>query len=129
MTLLRYDWSLMNRLNHEFERALSHSGPVALIPRVEVREEAGRYLLRADLPGVAPADIDVTTEEGVLSIKALRRTDADNTESAATYQRRFALPEDADADQVTARSVHGVLEISINKLAKALPRRIAVEAA
>jgi len=129
MTLLRYDWNLMNRVNRELESALDQTGPVALIPRVQVREETGRYVLRADLPGVAPADIDITTEDGVLSIKALRRTDAENAESATTYQRRFALPEDADAEQVTARSAHGVLEISINKLAKALPRRIAVEAA
>lgn len=129
MSLMRYDWSLMNRLHHELEQAIGQNGPVALIPRVEVREEPNRYTLRADLPGVAPADIEVTTEDGVLTIKALRKNGADSAEAAITYQRRFSLPEDADAEQVTARSAHGVLEIAIAKVAKALPRRIAVEAA
>lgn len=129
MSLIRYDWSLMNRLHQELEHAINQSGPVALIPRVETREEPNRYTLRADLPGVAPSDIEVTTEDGVLSIKALRRQGDANAEAGITYQRRFALPEDADAEQVTARSTHGVLEIAIAKIAKALPRRIAVEAA
>lgn len=128
MSLARYDWTLMS-LNRELERALRHdSGAVALIPRVESREEAGRYVVRADLPGVAPSDIEITTEEGVLSLKALRRTANEET-GTVTYQRRFALPDEADAEQITARSAHGVLEIAIGKLAKAQPRRITVEAA
>jgi len=128
MSLVRYDWSLMNRLHRELEQALGQSGPVALIPRVDVREEAGRYLLRADLPGVAPQDIEITTDQGILTLRAQRHSGAEGADTV-TYQRRFALPEDADAEQVTARSTHGVLEIAIAKIAKALPRRIAVEAA
>jgi HSP20 family protein len=45
------------------------------------------------------------------------------------FQRRFALPEDADAEQISARSSHGVLEVAIAKLTKVQPRRITVEAA
>lgn len=128
MSLVRYDWSLMNRLHRELEQALDQSGPVALIPRVESREETGRYLLRADLPGVAPEQIEITAEQGILTLKA-QRNQAPSTDDVVTYQRRFSLPEDADAEQITARSTHGVLEISIAKLAKAQPRRITVEAA
>ena len=50
-------------------------------------------------------------------------------ETVLEMRRRFALPEDADAEQIAARSTHGVLEIGIAKLAKAQPRRITVEAA
>ena len=128
MSLVRYDWSLMNRLHRELEQALGQSGPVALIPRVESREEATRYVLRADLPGVSPEHIEITAELGVLTLKA-QRGSADNAAELVTYQRRFSLPEDADAEQITARSTHGVLEISIAKLVKAQPRRITVEAA
>lgn len=128
MSLVRYDWSLMNRLHRELEQALGQGGPVALIPRVESREEPGRYVLRADLPGVAPEHIEITAEQGILTLKA-QRGQAPDADDLVTYQRRFSLPEDANAEQITARSAHGVLEISIAKLAKAQPRRITVEAA
>jgi HSP20 family protein len=128
MSLVRYDWSLMNRLHRELEQALGQSGPVALIPRVDVREESGRYLLRADLPGVAPQDIEITTDQGILTLRAQRRSGAEGADTV-TYQRRFALPEEADAEQITARCAHGVLEIAIGKIVKAQPRRISVEAA
>ena len=128
MSLVRYDWSLMNRLLRELEQALGQSGPVALIPRVESREEANRYVLRADLPGVSPEHIEITAEQGVLTLKA-QRVNRDTAADTVTYQRRFSLPEDADAEQITARSNHGVLEIAIGKIVKAQPRRITVEAA
>lgn len=126
MTLVRYEpWGLSHRT-------------VALMPRVDVREESDRYVVEADLPGVAPTDIEVTTEQGVLTIRAERK--AEKREPAAngfervervagTFVRRFTLPEDADAGAISARSVHGVLELAIAKQPKAQPRRISVAAA
>lgn len=119
MSLTRYEWSLLNPAD---------ARPVALLPRVEVQEEPGRYVVRADLPGVAPQDTQITVDQGVLTLDAQRPSH--HAQGTATrFQRRFALPEDADAEQITARSAHGVLEVSIAKLAKVQPRRITVEAA
>lgn len=119
MNPIRYDWTLFNQ---------RPAGPITLLPRVEVDEDGQRYVLRADLPGVTPQDIELTTEAGVLTLKAERRgTLAGST--AITLQRRFTLPEDADLDAISARSSHGVLEITIDKLAKVQPRRISVQAA
>jgi HSP20 family protein len=119
MSLVRYEWNLLGAAD---------TRPVALLPRVEVQEEAGRYVLRADLPGVAPQDTQITVEQGVLTLEAQRP--ASHPQGTVTrFQRRFALPEDADAEQITARSHHGVLEVGIAKLAKVQPRRITVEAA
>ena len=119
MSLVRYEWNLLGP---------SDSRPLALLPRVEVQEEADRYVLRADLPGVAPQDTQITVEQGVLTLDAQRP--AHHPQGTVTrFQRRFALPEDADAERITARSAHGVLEISLGKLAKLQPRRITVEAA
>lgn len=127
MSLVRYEWNLFDRLHRELERSVD-ADPVALIPRVESHAEEARYVLRADLPGVAPEDIEITTDQGVMTLKAQRRASA--AESASVnYQRRFALPKDADVDQITARSALGVLEISVGKLAKPQPRRITIEAA
>ncbi len=109
----------------------------ALVPDVDVREAAEQYHISVDLPGVAPADISVTTEHGVLTIRAERNaTEAMTTEGysrierrTGTYLRRFTLPDDADAAAITARSAHGVLEVTIGKQAKAQPRRVEVAAA
>jgi len=119
MSLMRYEWSLLNPAD---------ARPLALLPRVEAQEEADRYVLRADLPGVAPQDTQITVEQGVLTLEAQRP--ASHPQGTATrFQRRFALPEDADAEQISARSSHGVLEVAIAKLTKVQPRRITVEAA
>jgi HSP20 family protein len=101
MSLARFDFGMMNRLHRDLEQALNENRPVALIPRVEVQELAERYVLRADLPGVAPQDIEVNTDQGVLTLSAKRSTGQSGTVS---YQRRFSLPEDAEANDITARS-------------------------
>ncbi len=152
MTLVRYEpWTLMNRLHRELDdlfraplaqtgtasSAASEERPVALIPSVDVQEETDRYVVRADLPGVLPTDIQVTAHEGVLSIRAERRVErregAPDTgryeRFAGTFVRRFTLPQDANADAIGARSVHGVLELTIPKQPKPQPRRIEIEAA
>lgn len=138
MTMLRYQpWSLVGRLHRELDEALGEPAPVALIPRAESRELPDRYQLRADLPGVQPEDIDITAADGVLTIKAARKSwaqpakdgDASEPQTAWTYQRSFTLPEDANADAIEARSAHGVLEVNVARQAKVQPRRIQVAAA
>jgi HSP20 family protein len=142
MTLLRYQpWSLVGRLHRELDQVLGDSAPVALIPRAESRELADRYQLRADLPGVQPQDIEITAADGVLTIKAARKSWAlesnsksggetsSEPQTAWTYQRSFTLPEDANTDAIEARSAHGVLEVSVARQAKVQPRRIQVAAA
>ena len=119
MSLIRYDFRLVPQAA---VRAAVQTAAAA-VPPVAVEEEAGRYVLRADLPGVLPNDIEITTEDGVLTLEATRRNPETN------YLRRFTLPEDAASDQITARSSHGVLEIAVAKQPKVEPRRIAVEAA
>ena len=119
MSLIRYDFRLLPQVA---VRATEPSAAAA-VPPVAVEEEAGRYVLRADLPGVLPNDIEITTEDGVLTLKATRRNPETN------YLRRFTLPEDAASEQISARSSHGVLEIAIAKQPKVEPRRITVEAA
>jgi HSP20 family protein len=148
MTLARYQpWTLMSRLHRELDDLLriplapEANGAAqrrsALIPAVDVHEDAERYMLRADLPGVQPNDIEITADQGVLTIRAERRAERrEGTDGqgrgerfAGTFVRRFTLPEDADVEAISARSQHGVLELAIQKQVKPEPRRITVEAA
>lgn len=141
MSLIRNEpWSLLNRLNRDLDGFLSAAAPanaVAFIPPVDVREEADRFVVEADLPGVSPADIDVTAEKGVLTIKGERKSE--KREQAAGYERiervggsflrRFTLPENAQADAIRARVANGVLEVTIPKQPEIAAKRVTVEAA
>ncbi|KRE90606.1 heat-shock protein Hsp20 [Frateuria sp. Soil773] len=105
-------------------------------PHVDIREDEHRFVILADIPGVDPALIDVSMDKGVLTIKGERQAEApvqgsrfNRVERArGAFHRRFALPDTADAEGITATGRHGVLEISIPKKAQAAPRRIAINA-
>jgi HSP20 family protein len=107
------------------------------VPAVDIVEEKGRFVLRADVPGVDPADIDVSMDSGVLSLSG-ERHDEKREESeglkrieriSGRFYRRFTLPETADADGIAASSRNGILEVTIPKLPELQARRITVEAA
>jgi HSP20 family protein len=144
MTIVRYEpWALLSRFQRQFDRALGESADgagaanVSWIPHVDVREEAERFVVAADLPGVEGKDIEVTADKGVLTIRGERhsesKTSADGFErverATGTFLRRFSLPESADAEAIKARHVNGVLEVTIPKRPQEQPRRISVQAA
>jgi HSP20 family protein len=103
-------------------------------PAVDIKEEQDRYLLRADVPGVDSKDIEITMENGVLTIKGERKhEDKEEREGYkrvervyGAFFRRFTLPDTADADKVSASSKNGVLEVTIPKQEKVQPRKIKV---
>jgi len=103
-------------------------------PRVDIREDEQRFVILADIPGVDPAQIEVSMDKGILTIKGER--EAGTAEGAGkftrverargAFHRRFALPDSADAEGITANGKFGVLEIVIPKKALATPRRITI---
>ena len=105
-------------------------------PAVDVTEEDERYVLRADLPGVDPKDLEIVAENDVLIVKGERvaeeRSEEENhtrvERTSGQFERRFRLPETADTDAISASGKHGVLEIVIPKRPQAKPRRIAISA-
>ena len=106
------------------------------VPRVDIKEEADRFVIYADLPGIDPQDIDVQMDKGILSIKGERRSESTaETERFSrverrygSFHRRFALPDSADAEGISASGRNGVLEIAIPKKPETTPRRIQVGA-
>ena len=86
--------------------------------RIEDEVKDGRYELRAELPGIDPAnDVDITVRDGELTIKAERvGKNESNGRSEFTYgsfTRSVSLPEGADEDQITASYGKGILTISV----------------
>ncbi len=130
--LVRGNVQAKQALNRFFDDAQDQG----FTPRVDVREEATRFVILADLPGIDPADIEVQMDRNVLTLKGERKAepagdDARTTRSErrhGSFERRFTLPDNVDAEAIAASGKHGVLEISIPKKAQAAPRRIAIHA-
>jgi HSP20 family protein len=144
MTILRYEpWALVSRFQQQLDQALNKpsdgadAASVSWIPHVDIREEAERFVVTADVPGVDGKDIEITAEKGVLTVRGQRasekKTDAEGytriERASGTFLRRFTLPESADAEAIKATHVNGVLELSIPKRPQEQPRRITVQAA
>jgi HSP20 family protein len=132
MSVVRYEpWALLNRLHEATARDATWA------PAVDIHEEPQRFLVRADLPGVKPADIEVTADKGVLTLRGERQIEKREVDGhysrvervAGKFVRTFTLPDNVQTDAIKAQFKDGVLELTIPKIAKAEPRRIEVQAA
>ena len=146
MSLVRYEpWRGMDQLQEEINRLFSSwsnnestSATADWVPSVDINEYDDSFQLQVDVPGVDPKDVEITLDNGVLTISGERQyVKRENDEGMmrrrserayGRFYRRFILPDTVDGDKVKATDRHGVLEISIPKQAKALPRRIKVAA-
>ncbi len=141
MAITRYEpWSLLSQLQKELEMSRegeAGEGSIATAewaPAVDIKEEPDKFVILADIPGVKPEEIEVSMEEGVLTIKGEKKTEATTEKEGykrvertyGSFYRRFSLPDTADADAISAKSKHGVLEIVIPKKEAVKPKKISV---
>lgn len=144
MALVRYQpWSLLARLHDDINRSFddwagkdSSSATADWVPAVDIEEYTDRFELFVDLPGVAASEVDITLEDGVLTLagerSALRATDevlnARRERGTGRFHRRFILPDTVDAERVEARERDGVIAVTIPKQARSQPRKIKIAA-
>src|SRR6202521_5443353 len=142
MNLVYYQpWSLVNRWYRdiEFNKGAEASQPAATntkawSPSVDLQEENDRFVLRADVPGVALKDIEIFAEDGTLTIRGERlareHVKSDGLEHiervTGKFLRRFTLPDSARAEATRAGGVDGVLEVEIPKQPRIEAKRIPV---
>lgn len=133
---------LRETMNRMFEDALARSsaggsdaiGTAAWTPPLDLLEEARRYVLRADLPGVESADLEVKVEDGRLTLRGQRKPDAELAHDAylrierpsGPFTLQLAIPPSVDAQQIEARHHNGVLEVVLPKRDAELSARINV---
>ena len=144
MAITRYEpWGWLNQLQGELERAPiwgPSEGPVATAawaPAVDIKEEKDKFVLHADLPGVRPDETDVSMEDGVLTIKGEKKSEAITEKDGykrvertyGSFHRRFSLPDTANSEEISAKSKNGVLEIIIPKRQSVQPKKIVVTSA
>jgi HSP20 family protein len=108
----------------------------ALMPPVDVIEDADSLTLYADLPGVTKDTLSLHVDSGTLSIEAElglslpEGLQSNHTEvSVGRFRRSFTLSKELDAEKVSAELSNGVLKLRIPKAEHAKPRRITVNAA
>ena len=121
-------------LLQSFDRPATPVRRADWLPLVDVRETEQHYLIDVEIPAVAATDLAVSVAERVLTVSGERKAQAAQ-DSGRTFRterqqgkftRSFQLPEDADADAISATQRDGVLYLSIAKTTQVAPRSIAV---
>jgi HSP20 family protein len=103
-------------------------------PRADLYETDEEFRVELDLPAFEAADVNLTVERGVLTIRGEREVEAESEESdyhvreryVGNFTRRFSLPRNIDAEHVEAKLENGVLSVLLPKAAEAKPRQIEV---
>jgi len=128
-------WRAMEQASNRFARSTEPTAAVvAFIPEVDLYDTGSSVVIKVDLPGVPRENLDISTEDGALTISGHR--DPAGPEEAGCvscerpvgrFARRIDLPKDVDVEQVTATLRNGVLEIVLPKTAKAAVRKVTVQ--
>ena len=142
MSLIRYQpINMFDNFNDEINRHLGNLRSKAAAnqernwaPAVDIREQENSYLLSADIPGVNRENIEITLEDGVLTLKGERNKETATNGQAyrrreraqGTFMRQFTLPETVDTQNISATVKDGVLDVVIPKQAKPQPTRITI---
>ncbi len=126
----------LNRFfNVELDDEDSTIATSAWTPAVDIAEKDDHFLIKADVPGVDPQDIEISMENGLLTMKGERESEIKEDKEGYTrvershgsFYRRFNLPETADSEDISARSNKGVLEITVGKKEAAKPKKITIK--
>jgi HSP20 family protein len=100
---------------------------------MDLYRSGDHYVLHADLPGIDPGSVDISVDNGTLTIRAERsgRTDEEvqwltSERFTGTFQRQLSLGDGIDSDAISATYDNGVLSLTIPVAEKAKPRRIEI---
>jgi HSP20 family protein len=122
----RWGWPSWGELTRPIER---------LAPRVDVLDRDAEVLVRAEVPGVAKDDLEVSLNERAVTIKgSIRREEKDEEGeyfraeiARGEFSRTVALPAAVDADKAKAKFHDGILELELPKVAKSKRRRVEIK--
>jgi len=135
--------TIQDRMNRIFEDAFRSPGRAGeedwlggnWAPAVDIYEHDGNLVLKAELPGIEPKDVDVRVENNVLTLRGERKFDAEVTRESChrveraygTFSRSFTLPNVVDTASIKAEYKDGVLRVTMAKREEAKPKQIQVQ--
>jgi HSP20 family protein len=146
-TMVRWDpfrelHTLRDEMNRVFARTVGDrpsggaaAAGAAWAPPVDILDTAEAFVIKAELPGLRPEDVEVELDEDVLSIRGERRFEEDVEEGRyhrierayGAFARTLHLPQGVRQDDISATFTDGVLEVRVPKAEEVRPRRISVE--
>lgn len=138
-SLLRVLQRDFDELNNLFEGAGGKATTLSeWAPRVDIKEEAKAFCVLADLPGIDPKNISISVDNNMLTIQGERHfekkeekgekgTYARIERSYGSFCRQFSLPGVVDANAVSAKYKHGVLEITLPKQAGSVGKSVSIK--
>ena len=134
---------LQDRINRLFEEGLVRLRPwtseaiedAAWSPAVDIVETENDIVLRADLPGVDPKDVDIQVENGTLTLKGERKFEKEVKNesyhrverSYGSFARSFSLPNSISTEKVKAEFKDGLLTLTLPKREEAKPRTVKID--
>jgi HSP20 family protein len=136
--------TVQERMNRIFEQAFRGAGRTgaeedwalggAWAPAVDIYEHEGNLVLKAELPGIDPKDVDVRVENNVLTLQGERKFESEvkreeyhRVERAyGTFSRSFTLPNVVDSDKIKAEFKDGLLRVVLPKREEAKPKQITI---
>ena len=129
----------LNSIFSDFARPEGEGDQLAagnFVPAVDVYEDAAKLVLKFEVPGIKPDDLDIRVEGRTLSVRGERKFESDQKEENyhrierrfGSFVRSFTLPATVDTENVRAETEHGVLALTLNKKPEAKPKQIQVKA-
>ena len=127
-------FGLRREIDRLFEDTFARDGN-NWTPAVDIKESDGDIRIDLELPGLKPDNVEITAENGLLTIRGEKRSDRKEGEdgryhvverSYGNFMRTFTLPQGLDESQIQAEFNDGVLSIRIPKTALPQPRRIQI---
>lgn len=105
------------------------------LPSLDVTETKGDLVVRAELPGMDSKDIDISLNEGVLTIKGEKKQEKEEKEegyhlierSYGSFTRSVRLPKDIESDKISASFKNGVLKVVLPKTEEAKKKEIKIK--
>jgi HSP20 family protein len=127
-------FGLRREIDRLFEDAFTRDG-MSWTPAVDIKETETELRVELELPGLKPEDVEITAENGVLTIRGEKRSERKEDEQSryhvvertyGSFMRTFQLPQGVDEDQIAAEFDNGILSLRIPKAALPQPRRIQI---
>lgn len=134
-------WKRMEQMQSDMERIWSQFSPHSatghgVFPPMNIYDNGESFIVRAEVPGVNPKDIDITVASDTLNIRGKRELKAECQEGCyhrrerkgGDFRRAFTLPTAVDATKVQAQVANGILEIRLPRAEQAKMRKIEIQA-
>jgi len=138
-------WDMHSQINRMVNEMMSNAarmpqrqpeGVTEWAPAIDVTTQNGNLVIRAELPGVKPEDVDITLHDNVLTISGERKAEEEEERGGyyvrerryGSFSRSLTLPQGTDESKISARYDNGILEVTVEGAAAVRePRRIQIE--